>query len=111
MSSPLPEGYEIVESNENELNKPSEEAVDPFFTQRDHKIMNEVSINRLNSVYRNSQTFHLKADGKFFAHHHAEFVQNEQDDQDNESVKSNRSINVDNDINAGSKAPPPPPLG
>lgn len=50
MSSPLPEGYEIVESNENELNKPSEEAVDPFFTQRDHKIMNEVSINRLNSV-------------------------------------------------------------
>ena len=66
MSSPLPEGYEIVEPKEKELNKPSEEVVDPFFTQRDHKIMNEVSINRLKLCINEFSNISFKGRRKVF---------------------------------------------
>ncbi|TIB93525.1 AMP deaminase [Wallemia mellicola] len=86
--SPTPDGFESV-LQASEIGKQDDETVDPFYSQRDHKILNE-------------------ADGKFFAHHHAEFKQGDSFIEEDDVELDDHAF--DNESNSAGKAPPPPPL-
>lgn len=101
--SPTPDGFESV-LQASEIGKQDDETIDPFYSQRDHKILNEVRFLVICITMIDCK----QADGKFFAHHHAEFKQGdafvEEDDVELDD-------HVDNESNSAGKAPPPPPLG